>query len=148
MLFILTRLPSFFTTMASGRVLGFQTCVAVGFVTISFTLQRMYLMFVFVIDRFLSVFYPFFYEKYRIKITISLSAVSLVSVPAICLPSIPTSLDCFGFTTLRNSCTSLHSCSPSCSTIQTVVPHSRSPACNSCPSVHVHGSLLQGQVSS
>lgn len=72
-------------------------------------------MFVFVIDRFLSVFFPYFYPKHKAKITVNLSLFSWVLITALCIIMLPNILDCFTFTTSFNSCYASSTCSDSCS---------------------------------
>ena len=99
-------------TVFTGKWVGF--CVVTGFIFIFVRVARYFLMCVFVIDRFLSVFAPYFYPRYDKKIAITLSAVAWILALLFQLPPFPGLLDCYGFATDRFQCGYLGLCNQSC----------------------------------
>ncbi len=92
----LTFTPLSILGAVNGRwVLGLSFCRVV-YTEIVFVYQfRGWLMFVFVCDRFFTVFIPFHYHKYRNKIILSLIAGVLFMIVVALI--IPLALDCSGF---------------------------------------------------
>lgn len=64
------------TSLVNRWVFGAYLCAASGAVVFVGYTVRSYLMLVFVIDRFLSVFWPYFYPKHQFKFTGVLMAIS------------------------------------------------------------------------
>ena len=108
-------LPQIVTTLAGKWVLGSYLCVAIAFTSGFLVFLRMGIMLVFVMDRFLSVFAPYFYLRHRVKIAISLSVLSWILLLLLRLPTLPGILDCYGFTAYINACGSLIMCNRKCS---------------------------------
>ena len=112
-------LPMMVTTIADRWVLGVHVCVAAGVSFIVTSIIRTGIMFVFVIDRFLSVFFPFFYLRHKVKIAVSLSVFTWVFILLGRLLTIPSILDCTGFILAYNTCSALSTCHPVCSIYST-----------------------------
>ena len=90
------------TTLSGQWVLGSSLCVTTG-VVFSFDYRfRNLLMFVFVFDRFCTVFSPFRYNRYRKKIAFTLWLIALVlsALSAI----LPTIVGCYGFSRVLWRC--------------------------------------------
>jgi len=102
------------TTLAGRWVLGTYACAALGFLSFTSVLILTTTMFVFVVDRFLSVFTPYFYPRHKIKIAISLSVISWVVNIAFNICYFPGILDCYGFADGANVCGFLQSCDAAC----------------------------------
>ena len=66
------------TVFTDEWLFGIGVCVLMGFIDILVRVVRSFLMCVFVIDRFLSVFAPYFYPRHDKKIAITLSAISWI----------------------------------------------------------------------
>lgn len=103
------------TTLAGKWVFGAYVCIAIGYLSTALLLIRTGLMFVFVIDRFLSVFAPYFYPKHKTKIAISLSAFFWSVICVINILFLPGILDCYSFSYTYSTCISNRDCSNACS---------------------------------
>ena len=108
-------IPAIITTAAGEWILGKEVCVLTGFLAFSLILVRTGLMFVFVIDRFLSVFFPYFYPKHKVKITVSLSVLTWLFCVVLCSLMLPGILDCYTFNNSINVCIASSTCSRGCS---------------------------------
>ena len=76
---------------------GVYMCGWFGLLLFIITTERTLLMCIFALDRFLSIFCPFFYPKYNIKITVILTVASWIFSVGSHVPSLPNSLDCYTF---------------------------------------------------
>lgn len=83
---------------------GQHFCIMNGVFLATTTVARTILLFAFVIDRFLSVFWPYFYPKHEVKIAITLSAVSWLLSVIDGIIQIPPLLDCYSFDTSGWTC--------------------------------------------
>lgn len=94
--FTLTLTPAAVSSTISGRwVMGASMCVASGG-AFGFIFQlRNWLMFIFVCDRFCSVFMPFRYRRHRKKVVLTLW--SIISVLVVIGGLLPIVLGCYGF---------------------------------------------------
>ena len=101
------------SVIANRWVFGEQMCSIVGLIILSTTTVRTFLMFIFVIDRFLSVFLPFFYPKHKVKITVSLSTVAWVLSVGIGVMGYV--MDCLKFTPISWVCSIFGDCNNQCS---------------------------------
>ncbi len=100
--------------IAKRWVFGEHMCSIVGMILLSCSILRTFLMFVFVIDRFLSVFLPFFYPRYKIK---SMTLVVIASwILSIAFGIIAYALDCYRFTPISWLCSSYGDCNKACGT--------------------------------
>ena len=113
-LFSVNYLPIVITSIAGRWVLGKDACVLIGFIAFFTGFERTTLMLVFVVDRFLSVFFPYFYPRHKVKITISLSALSWLIIFTLSVASLPGILDCYTFISNLNYCTRSTTCSQTC----------------------------------
>ena len=102
------------TVFSSKWLLGAGMCAFVGFVDLAARNARSFLMCVFVIDRFLSVFAAYFYPRHNKKIAIILSVLAWVAALLSQVPVIPVLLDCYTFSAPQRQCTYSSSCNPSC----------------------------------
>ena len=98
--------------LAKKWVFGPYVCVIVGVIIDTTSHIRTVLLFVVTLDRFLSVFLPFFYPKHEVKIVASLSLASwVISVfPVI----ISVSFDCYTFGSINWLCFTNNHCSGRC----------------------------------
>ena len=108
-------IPTIISTAATEWILGKEVCVLNGFFAFALILIRTELMFVFVIDRFLSVFFPYFYPRRKVKIAVGLSAFAWLFCTALCILMLPGILDCYTYATSFNVCISSSTCNTGCS---------------------------------
>ena len=111
-------LSAFISSAANRWVLGEYICGALGFLLVVITRVRTLLMFVFVLDRFLAVFTPFFYPKRQLKIIVVLSIVSWLFAVAVGIAQLPPLLDCYSFSPQIWMCSAARKCSRHCSIFQ------------------------------
>jgi hypothetical protein len=78
-------------------------------------LVRVLLMFAFVIDRYLAVFYPYWYPKHKGKIIICLSIASWAIPLLSSIPFLPGLGDCYDFSLILLTCIRTNTCSQKCS---------------------------------
>jgi hypothetical protein len=78
-------------------------------------LVRVLLMFAFVIDRYLAVFYPYWYPKHKGKIIICLSIASSAIPLLSSIPFLPGLGDCYSFSLIVLTCIRTSNCSIKCS---------------------------------
>lgn len=104
------------TNVADGWPFGSQACVTAGYFFFTSVMLRIVFMFVFVVDRFLSVFAPYFYPRHDVKVIGSLSIAAWIFVLALNAVGLPGLLDCYGFFDLGFRCEIIASCSQSCVT--------------------------------
>ena len=102
------------TVFTDEWLFGIGVCVLTGFIDILVRVVRSFLMCVFVIDRFLSVFAPYFYPRHDKKIAITLSAISWILAFLSQLPVFPGLFDCYGYLAERLQCRYLSLCSQPC----------------------------------
>lgn len=95
--------------------LGFQSCVFYGLILFIFYVVRTLLFFVFVLDRFSSVFLPFFYPKHSRNIIVGLSVLSWLISVSYSLTLVPGALDCYIFSEPSMICGYSIGCNKSCS---------------------------------
>ncbi len=107
--------------IANQWVFGEHMCALVGLLLFIFTSERALLMLIFVIDRFLSVFFPFFYPKHKVKIIASLSIASWIFAVVSNVISLPQIFDCFTFSPDIHICGVSIACNPVCSTYYRIV---------------------------
>ena len=116
LLLSLTLAVNLVSAIVGEWVFGEHLCAFIGIATSIIPLMRSFLMFVFVIDRFLSVFLPFSYPKHKVKVASSLCvlcwALSIVA-NAIMLPGL---LGCYHFSNQSWNCGYSAGCSDNCST--------------------------------
>lgn len=111
-LFLVSALPNI---VADRPIFSGYLCVFNGFLLYSAALVRTFLMIVLVIDRFMSIFAPYFYPRHSLKIVFILSILSwLLSVVGSVLP-LPGILDCYSFVQTSQFCFFYHICSRDCS---------------------------------
>ena len=101
--------------VANRWVFGEHVCALIGITVTEITQVRLLLMFVFVTDRYLSVFLPYWYPAHKIIITVGLSVASWTLVIVTNIAFLPGLLDCFAFDVFKWVCTRSTDCSPTCS---------------------------------
>ena len=101
------------TVITDEWVFGAGMCVVAGYIFQCLTLARTFIMCVFVIDRFLSIFAPYFYPRHSNKIAATLSIIAWMSSVLIPLPMVPGLLDCYRFNSTQ--CVADALCSRLCS---------------------------------
>ena len=92
-----SQLPILITTIIGRWVPGKGDCVLTAFMGFNSTFVRTSLMFVFVVDRFLSVLFPYFYPRHKVKIAVSLSVFSWLIVFIVSVINLPGILDCYTY---------------------------------------------------
>ena len=102
------------TVITETWVLGIAVCVISGCIFHTVYNARGFLMCVFVIDRFLSIFAPYFYPRHSKKLIIPLCVTFCVISFLLQLLLLPGLLDCYSFSPTQGLCF-LRGCSNSCS---------------------------------
>ena len=111
----LVGLPAQIQKIYGQPITGLDLCIASGYITHMFIETRIWLMFLFSLDRFASVFAPFLYPRLHFKSTILKFSVLAWLVPIITnVPGIPQILDCFTFTKPLVFCHRSIECSSAC----------------------------------
>ena len=113
MLALLTAV-SLVNAIANMWLFGEQMCAVTGLFISTATTVRSLLMCVFVIDRYLSVFWLFTYPKYRVKVMVVLSVASWVLSLIISITLLPGLLDCYSFRQNGWLCSFDAGCNSSC----------------------------------
>ncbi len=93
-------------------VFGEFMCIIVGMLVFVIGAIRTILMFMFVTDRFFTIFFPFVYPKYRVKAIVSLCVFSWVSI--LLFGIIALALDCYTFVPILWLCAIGTDCSTAC----------------------------------
>ena len=88
------------TSIADRWLFGEHICIITGYLFLTYLLVRTLLMFAFVVDRFLSVFWTQFYRKHSSKIMILLCAFTWVFAIVVRGIGFPGILDCYCLPTL------------------------------------------------
>lgn len=99
--------------IANQWIFGEHMCSVVGAAILLTSTVRSFLLLIFVIDRFLYVFLPFFYPRHKVKITTALSAASWIL--SLVVSIIGLVLDCFRFTPISWMCGIFGDCNQNCS---------------------------------
>lgn len=116
LLSLMLFVPSMISTVARRWILGKHACFLTGLVTQCLLHARGILMLVFVIDRFMSVFFPFFYPKHKVKIAVTLSALSWLLTTLLAVLALPSIFDYYRFyPTTYNGCYFDPRCNKTCS---------------------------------
>ena len=105
------------TVITDTWVLGVGVCVLSAYIFYTVYNARAFLMCVFVIDRFLSIFAPYFYPNHSKKLITSLSVAFCVISPLFQLLFLPGLIDCYSFWPTQGLCLFRDSCSMSCSVL-------------------------------
>ena len=108
-------LPGLVTVIADKWLFGEYVCAIAGWILTTTTITRTLLMCVFVIDRYLAVAWPYFYPKYKFKVTVTLSVASWVFSVLMNSAMLPWFLDCYTFASISKMCVSSFRCNHSCS---------------------------------
>ena len=114
LLIALMLLISLVSSIANEWLFGESVCAIYGLFISAASLVRTLLMFVFVVDRYLSVFWPFFYPKHKIKLTVSLSVAAWVFCLLVTAAMLPGLLDCYTFVVVGWVCFVSSTCSSLC----------------------------------
>ena len=115
MLLSLLFFLSMVNSIANRWLLGEYVCAITGMIQYTSNMVRSFLMFVFVIDRYLSVFWTYFYPKNKVKVISCLSTASWLISLLISIPSLPGILDCYTFVTSFYNCGFSAECHENCS---------------------------------
>jgi hypothetical protein len=111
----LTLVSNLVTSVSHVWLFGEYMCAITGFIETATAMARTLLMNVFVIDRFLSVFCPYFYPRHNKKIMVSLSVACWVFAVLISVPMLPGVLDCYRFVDHAKGCLLSSICNQNCS---------------------------------
>ena len=85
-------------------------CTTIGFVVFYLRIVRIYLMFVLVLDRFLTVFMPFWYQRHRVKVVVPFSLGAWILAFIIGLIPAKGLLDCYSFQRNTWACVPTNGC--------------------------------------
>ena len=107
-------LLSTINSIANRWLLGEYMCAITGIFVFITSTVRTFLMFIFVIDRYLSVFWTYRYPKHKAKVIICLSIVSWLVPFLVSIPLLPGVLDCYSFNPMVWICTPDSLCNKNC----------------------------------
>ena len=102
------------TVVTEEWLFGAGMCIFTGLGFLLVSLARPFLMCVFVIDRFLSVFAAYLYPRHSKKIILILCVASWFATLSFLLPTFPGLLDCYSYSALHNQCAFDGSCNQAC----------------------------------
>ena len=85
-------------------------CTTIGIVVFHLRIARIYLMFVLALDRFLTVFMPFWYQRCRMKVVVLLSLGAWMLSFIVALIPVKGLLECYSFTRYTWACVPLNGC--------------------------------------
>ena len=85
-------------------------CTTIGFIVFYLRIVRIYLMFVLVLDRFLTVIMPFWYQRHRVKVILPLSLGAWTVSFIIALIPVRGILDCYSFQRNTWACVPTNGC--------------------------------------
>lgn len=99
-------------SIANQWLFGENSCIIAAYIHLTYLLLRTLLMFTFVIDRFLAVFWPFSYPRhsYKIMVILSVSAWVFATVARI----VPAILDCYCYVSTSYQCVHSARCGQAC----------------------------------
>ena len=99
-------------SIANRWLFGEHLCMLAAYIYLTYLLLRTLLMFTFVVDRFLSVFWPYTYPKHSQKIMTVISISTwVIALGARIIPGV---LDCFSYVPTSYQCVHSSRCSPAC----------------------------------
>ena len=114
-LVLLVGLPTQIQIIYGWPITGLGPCIASGYITHMLIETRIWLMFLFSLDHFASVFAPFLYPRLHFKSSVLKFSVLAWPLPLITnLPGIPQILDCYTFTKSLVFCHRSIQCSSAC----------------------------------
>jgi len=93
-------------------------CTASGYIYHTLADVRVFLTFVFTLDRFASIFAPFWYPRQQLIVTVMTSAVAWALAIVFNLIGIPQILDCYAYSRALLACTMTVFCSKNCMIFQ------------------------------
>ncbi len=102
------------TAIANKWLFGEVMCVITGYINLTYLLLRALLMLVFVVDRFLTVFYLFSYPKYSFIVMLTLSVSTWMFSLGFRSIGFPGVLDCYSYVSTSFLCVHSSRCSSSC----------------------------------
>ncbi len=108
------------TAIANKWLFGEVMCIFTGYIYLTYFLLRALLMLVFVIDRFLTVFFLFSYPKYSFKIVLILSVLTWIFSLGFRIMGFPGILDCYSYVPTIFLCVHSIKCSTSCAIVGNV----------------------------
>ena len=101
--------------IANKWLLGEFMCAVTGIFVFTTVLVRTFLMFIFVMDRYLTIFWTMYYPKHKVKVILCLSIASWLISLLLRIPFLPGILDCYSFSTLSWLCSINSGCHEICS---------------------------------
>ena len=114
-------LPSIVNNIAGHWILGLEICSLSSFFGFLVINLRTQLIFIFSLDRFVSVFSPFAYPKYNLRIVVILCIMAWTVSTALSLVAIPQLLDCYIFSQSSMVCAFSSRCSTTCRLFFTIL---------------------------
>ena len=106
--------PAVINSIVGGWVLGENACIATAFLRFLCSSIRSMIYFIFSMDRFSVVFFPFVYPRYRRGIMLVMCVLSWSIGLLLSLVPIPPLLDCYGLYDSINSCFFILECGKGC----------------------------------
>ncbi len=113
-------LPSIVNHIAGRWILGLEICSLSSFFGFLVINLRTQLIFIFSLDRFVSVFSPFAYPKYNLRIVVILCMLAWTVSTALSLVIIPQLLDCYAYSQPSMLCGFSTICSKTCGLFFTI----------------------------
>ncbi len=109
------------TTAANRWLFGEYICVILGAFNFMTYLMRILLMFMLVIDRFLTVFMPYKYPWFRYKLIWTISLILWVTIGFLCIILLPNIMDCYKYVPTIFQCNVSLKCDIICGTLLQIV---------------------------
>ena len=114
LLSVIICMSGFVNSVANQWVFGEHLCDIAGLMLVLFSRVRTLLMFVFVLDRFLSVFIPFHYPKLQVQVVSILSVVVWLFSLSVGLVQLSQVMDCYTYNVEIYLCTFSLRCGQNC----------------------------------
>ncbi len=113
-------LPFYNNNIAGRWILSLEVCTLSGLFAFLVANLRTQLIFIFSLDRFVSIFSPFAYPKYNLRIVVILCIMAWTVSTALSLVTNPQLLDCYIFSQPSMVCVFSSRCSKTCGLFSTI----------------------------
>ena len=102
------------SAIADKWLFGEHICIMSGYIFSSYSTIRLFLMFIFAVDRFLAVFFSFTYPKHSSKIIVAVSVFSWSASLVYRGVALPWGIDCYAHISFYHTCSFFVQCSEAC----------------------------------